>query len=69
VVATLNRMGKKKQPPGDRHKPRRLVGVSERICLALEELGAIREAKLTEMVRIACIEYLEKHNSWPPKKQ
>lgn len=65
--ATLVGMGKKKPTTGDRHKPRRLVGVSERICLALEEMGREREAKLTEMVRVGLIYYLEQNGRWPPK--
>ena len=62
-------MGKKKQPAAsDRHKPRRLVGIPERICLALEELGNERETTLTEMVKVGLIHYLESLSRWPPPK-
>lgn len=64
---TLTVMGKKKPTTSDRHKPRRLVGISERICLALEQMGEDREATLTEMVKVACIDYLTRHDRWPPK--
>lgn len=68
MSATLVRMGKKKSAANDRHKPRRLVGISERICLALEEIGADREATLTEMVKVGLIHYLESLGKWPPQK-
>lgn len=67
MAATLARRIKKKSLRADRHKPRRLVGIFERIALALEQIGANREATLTEMVRVACIEYLERRKAWPPK--
>ena len=67
MAATLVGMSKKKQPPPeDRHKPRRLVGVPERVCAALEAMGGDREATLTEMVKVACIYFLEQHGRWPP---
>ena len=60
------------QPPrpgasgGDRHKPRRLVGISERICKQFDKLALDREAKLTELVKNACIDYLTRAGLWPP---
>jgi hypothetical protein len=65
VFTTLVGMNKKK-PAKDRHKPRRMVGVPERVCAALERMGADRESSLAEMVKTACIEYLEKNGRWPP---
>lgn len=62
----MSLMGKKKVST-DRHKPRKLVGISARICHVLEELGKDREATLTEMVKVACIEYLSRLGVWPPK--
>ena len=56
----------KKKPSADRHKPRRMVGVPERICVALEEIGREREASLAEMVKNACLHFLESQNRWPP---
>lgn len=66
VIATLARMGKKKPTANDRHKPRRLVGIPERVCAALEQMGVDREATLTEMVKAGLIYFLEKHDRWPP---
>jgi hypothetical protein len=60
-------MSKDKKPPKDRHKPRRMTSVPERVALALEAIGESQEAKLAEMVKRACIEFLEKRNAWPPK--
>ncbi len=68
MVATLKGMGKTKPTDNDRHKPRRLVGVPERICLALEEIGKDRETTLTEMVKVGLIHFLESLNKWPPPK-
>ena len=55
-----------KNTSGDRHKPRRMVGVPERICAALERMGERKEASLAEMVKNACLFFLEHHNEWPP---
>lgn len=51
---------------GDRHKPRRMVGVPERIAAELERMAAEREASLAEMVKNACLFFLEHNNRWPP---
>lgn len=59
-------MSKSKPTAGDRHKPRKMVGVPTRIATVLEELGAERETNLTEMVKVACIHYLESLGKWPP---
>lgn len=56
----------KPKPSKDRHKPRRMVGVSERICVALDRIGLDQEANLTEMVKRACVFYLEHLGQWPP---
>ena len=66
MSAILAGMSKKRPAPSDRHKPRRLVGVSERICLALEEIGKDRESTLTEMVKVGLISYFESPGKWPP---
>lgn len=65
TAATLNRMSKK-PPKSDRHKPRRMVGVPDRICQVLELLGREEEAPLSEMVKRACIEYARTRGKWPP---
>ncbi len=66
MPATITGMPKPKQP-ADRHKPRRLVGIPERICAALERMGEERETSLTEMVKAACIHFLTEQGRWPPK--
>lgn len=43
-----------------------MVGVPERICEVLDQMGAEREASLAEMVKNACLFFLEHHNRWPP---
>lgn len=68
VVATLDRMAKKK-PSGDRHKPRRMVGIPERVCETLERLARDREASLSEMVKNILVDHLTKLGEWPPHKQ
>lgn len=78
MIATLASMGKKqskqekpekpRQAESDRHKPRRLVGISERICAALEAMGKERESNVTEMVKVGLIYFLEKHDRWPPRE-
>lgn len=65
MTATVSRMAAK-TPKSDRHKPRRMVGVPERVCAALEAMGKEREATLAEMVKNACIHFLEANNRWPP---
>lgn len=67
TTATIHPMSSKK-PGRDRHKPRRMVGVPERVCAALEQVGREREASLAEMVKNACIHFLESLNRWPPNK-
>lgn len=67
MVTTLVDMPKKK-PAADRHKPRRMVGVPERICAAFESLTEQRQASLSELVKIACLDWLERQGAWPPKK-
>ena len=65
MSTTLDRMGKKTAGT-DRHKPRRMVSIPERVALALADVGRDREASLSETVKVACIAYLESLNRWPP---
>lgn len=79
MTGTLDHMSKAKKPTAantptkpstsERHKPRRMVGVPERVCVALKKMGDAREADLTEMVKLACIFFLEKHGAWEPLPQ
>lgn len=65
ITTTLMLMAKKKTPK-DRHKPRRMVGVPERICQVFEQMAAESEATLSEMVKNACLFFLESKGRWPP---
>lgn len=51
----------------DRHKPSRMVRIPERMAVALEEFAESRENTLTDEVRTAIREYLERNDLWPPK--
>lgn len=66
MIATIATMSKKK-PKGGKHKPRRMVGLPRRIAEPLEEVADARETNVTELVKLACIEFLERLNRWPPK--
>jgi hypothetical protein len=68
MSTTLDHMPAK-TPKNDRHKPRRMVGVPERVCVALEAMGREREASLAEMVKNACLFYLEQNGRWPPSRK
>jgi hypothetical protein len=55
---------KKKQPepavkPGDRHKPRRMVGVPTPMANAIEEWATARYSDLTTEVRAALLEFIQ----------
>lgn len=64
----LSHMSKQKQT-GDRHKPRRMVGIPEVLAVALEQLAAEEFNTLSEQVKVACREYLERRDRLPkPKK-
>jgi hypothetical protein len=61
-------MSKPKPRPSGKHKlPRRMVGIPEPIAAALERIGDRRMTNVTEMVKLACIEYLTREGEWPPK--
>ncbi len=66
VEPIVSHMGKNKDRSADRHKPRRMVGIPHRVAIALEAIGKNREATLSEMVKVACIAYLESQGVWPP---
>jgi hypothetical protein len=70
MSATLVGMSKQKPKPArasGKHKlPRRMVGLPEPIAAALEQIGERRMTNVTEMVKLACIEYLTREGAWPP---
>ena len=67
VNATLDSMSKPKPRPGGKHKsPRRMVGIPEPIAAALERIGDRRMTNVTEMVKLACVEFLTRAGEWPP---
>lgn len=54
-----------KKKAGDRHKPRRMVGIPEVMAVALEELAAEEFNKLSDQVKAAVREYLERRGRLP----
>jgi hypothetical protein len=61
--ATLTQMANPKNP--DKHKPNRMVRIPEAMALALEQMAAEQFNSLTEQVKIAVREYLERHQRMP----
>lgn len=69
MVCTLNGMASKKSANNDdRHKPSRMVRLAEPLAAALEEVAAEQFNSLTEQVKIAVREYLEKLDRMPRPK-
>ncbi len=62
MVATLDRMAEKKT---DKHKPSRMVRIPEPMAVELEKMADEQFNNLTEQVKIAVREYLEKHARLP----
>lgn len=52
----------------DRHKPGRLVRVPAIWCAALEEIAAVEQNNLTDQVKVAVREYLERRDRLPKPK-
>jgi hypothetical protein len=63
MVATVGRMADKKKQ--DRHKPSRMVRIPEVFAAALEGIAAEEFNKLTDQVKIAIREYLERKGRLP----
>lgn len=61
-------MSKRKPESADRHKPRRMVGIPEVLAVALEQLAAEEFNTISEQVKIACREYLERRDRLPKPK-
>jgi hypothetical protein len=49
----------------DRHKPGRLVRIPSVWCEVLEEIGEIEQNNLTDQVKAAVKEYLERRDKLP----
>jgi hypothetical protein len=62
-------MAKKQPASQDRHKPRRMTSVPERMAKLLEEIAATKETNLATEVKQAVREYLERAGLWPPKRE
>jgi hypothetical protein len=60
---TLDQMATPKTQ--DKHKPNRMVRIPEAMALALEQLADEQFNSLTEQVKIAVREYLERHQRMP----
>jgi hypothetical protein len=54
---------------GDRHKPRRIVGIPGPLADALEQLADEEFNTLAEQVKIACREYLERRGRLPRRSK
>lgn len=68
-MVTMAVMSKKKSNPGaskPNRKPYRMVRIPERYAAALERHAVDRESDLTEQVRIAVREYMDRLNLIPP---
>lgn len=63
MAATITRMATSKKV--DKHKPSRMVRIPEAMAVALEGLAEEQFNSLTEQVKIAVREYLEKNNRLP----
>jgi len=62
--ATLDAMAST-NPKNDRHKPRRMVGIPEPLAAALEQLANEQFNSLTDQVKTACREYLDRQGRLP----
>lgn len=62
-------MAKSKKPPedNDRHKPRDLVGIPKQLGAVLRAYGESECMNLTDVVRMACVEFAKSRGIWPPK--
>lgn len=57
----------KKKTESDRHKPRELVGIPKTVAVALRAWGETDCLTLTDVVKMACIEFAKSKGIWPPK--
>lgn len=64
MLATMPLMATKPKQ-ADKHKPSRMVRIPEAMACALEQIADEQFNSLTEQVKIACREYLERHNRMP----
>lgn len=58
----------KKKTELDRHKPRELVGIPKALAEALRRWGEPDCLKLTDVVKMACVEFAKSRGIWPPKE-
>lgn len=57
----------KKKADADRHKPRELVGIPKPLAATLRTWGEADYLTLTDVVKMACIEFAKARGIWPPK--
>ena len=67
MVATIHGMATKKKQ-ADKHKPSRMVRIPEAMACALEQIAEEQFNSLTEQVKIAVREYLERQSRMPKPK-
>ena len=68
MEATLKRMATNKKN-ADKHKPSRMVRIPEAMAAALEEMAEEQFNSLTEQVKVAVREYLERNKRLPTPHQ
>jgi hypothetical protein len=56
----------KKKSDNDRHKPREMVGIPKTLAAALRKWGEADCFNLTDVVKMACIEFAKSRGFWPP---
>jgi predicted GNAT superfamily acetyltransferase len=61
-------MAKKKARTSDRHKPSVMVRIPKSLAEVLGELADDNATRLTEEVKRAVREYLERNHRWPVSK-
>lgn len=61
----------KGKPPedNDRHKPRDLVGIPKALGKVLRDYGESEFMTLTDVVRLACVEFAKSRGLWPLKEK
>lgn len=62
-------MSKKDPSNGDRHKPRKMVGIRKQFIEPLEQLAEDNGTKVTDEVNRAVRELLEREGRYKPKRR
>ncbi len=65
MSTTIEHMPAPRKNKPETHKPRRMVGIPEAFAVAMEAMADAEFSTLTDQVRMACKEYLEKRDKLP----